>query len=104
MIQPSTLKFLRDLKKNNDKTWFDAHRQDYEAAKKDFEAFVNDLLQALVKLEPTLATQQAKDCIFRIFRDVRFSKDKTPYKSHFGVFLARGGRKWDGAGYYLHLE
>src|ERR1044072_8971712 len=104
MVQQSTLRFLRELKKNNDKAWFDAHRKEYEAAKKDFESFVTDLLKALVKLEPALATQQAKDCIFRIFRDVRFSKDKTPYTSHFGVFFALGGRKWDGAGYYLHLE
>lgn len=104
MVQPATLTFLRQLKKNNDKTWFDAHRKEYEAAKKDFEGFVTDILKALVPLEPALANQQAKDCTFRIFRDVRFSKDKTPYKSHFGAFFARGGRKWDGAGYYIHLE
>jgi uncharacterized protein (TIGR02453 family) len=104
MVQPSTLTFLRQLKKNNDKIWFDAHRKEYEAARKDFEAFVADILKALVVLEPHLANQQAKDCTYRIFRDVRFSKDKTPYKSHFGAFFARGGRKWDGAGYYLHLE
>lgn len=104
MIQPQTLAFLRQLKKNNDKAWFDAHRKEYETAKKDFEGFVTELLKALIPLEAELANQQAKDCTYRIFRDVRFSKDKTPYKSHFGAFFARGGRKWDGAGYYLHLE
>ncbi len=104
MLQPATLAFLRSLKKNNDKAWFDGHRKEYETAKKDFEAFVGELLKALVSLEPELANQAAKDCTYRIFRDVRFSKDKTPYKSHFGAFFSRGGRKWDGAGYYLHLE
>jgi uncharacterized protein (TIGR02453 family) len=104
VIQSQTLSFLRQLKKNNDKAWFDAHRKEYETAKKDFEGFVADLLKAMVSLEPNLANQQVKDCSYRIFRDVRFSKDKTPYKSHFGAFFSRGGRKWDGAGYYLHLE
>lgn len=104
MLQSSTLSFLRDLKKNNDKSWFDAHRKEYEVAKSNFEIFVGQLLKALCTLEPALAGQSAKDCTYRIFRDVRFSKDKTPYKSHFGAFFARGGRKWDGAGYYLHLE
>jgi uncharacterized protein (TIGR02453 family) len=104
MVHPSTLTFLTQLKKNNDKVWFDAHRKEYEEAKKDFESFVAQLLKALTQLEPAFGGQQAKDCIFRIFRDVRFSKDKAPYKSHFGAFFARGGRKWAGAGYYLHLE
>lgn len=104
MLRPATLSFLRRLKKNNDKAWFNEHRKDYEAAKADFEDFINILLKELTPLEPALATQKAKDCIYRIFRDVRFSKDKTPYKSHFGAFFSRGGRKWDGAGYYLHLE
>lgn len=104
MLQTSTLTFLRQLKKNNNKDWFDEHRKEYETAKKDFEAFVAELLQALCTLEPKLEGQKAKDCVFRIFRDVRFSKDKTPYKSHFGAVFARGGRKWDGAVYYLHLD
>ena len=55
-------------------------------------------------MEPLFKEQKAKDCIFRIFRDVRFGKDKTPYKSHFGAFFSRGGRKFPGAGYYLHIE
>ena len=104
MLQPATLAFLRQLKKNNDKIWFDAHREEYETAKADFETFVAALQQALIPLEPALAAQKAKDCIYRIFRDVRFSKDKTPYKWHFSAFFSRGGRKWDGAGYYIHLE
>lgn len=96
--------FLRGLKANNDKAWFDAHRKEYEAAKQDFEAFVAKLLPAFADVEPAVVGQQPKDCIYRIYRDIRFSKDKTPYKPHFSAFFARGGRKWDGAGYYLHLE
>lgn len=104
MLQPQTLQFLRNLKEHNNKTWFDASRKEYDAARKDFEGFVAALLKALTPLEPALGGQAAKDCTYRIFRDVRFSKDKTPYKSHFGAFFAKGGRKWDGAGFYLHLE
>jgi uncharacterized protein (TIGR02453 family) len=104
MIQDTTLGFLRQLKANNDKTWFDAHRKQYEAAKQDFEDFIVKLLPAFADVEPAVVGQQPKNCIYRIYRDVRFSKDKTPYKPHFSAFFARGGRKWDGAGYYLHLE
>jgi uncharacterized protein (TIGR02453 family) len=104
VLQIQTLNFLKQLKKNNNKAWFDEHKKEYEAAKQDFEGFASDLLSAFTPMVPGLATQKAKDCTYRIFRDVRFSKDKTPYKSHFGAFFSEGGRKWDGAGYYLHLE
>jgi uncharacterized protein (TIGR02453 family) len=104
MLQKTTLDFLRQLKLHNDKNWFDEHRKEYETAKADFEQFVSSLLKELTPLEPALATQTAKDCIFRIFRDVRFSKDKTPYKAHFSAYFSSGGKKWDGAGYYVHIE
>lgn len=104
MLQATTMKFLSQLADNNNKPWFDEHRKTYEAAKADHEALTAELLQRLTVLEPALEGQKAKDCIFRIFRDVRFSKDKTPYKAHFGAFFSRGGRKFPGAGYYLHLE
>jgi uncharacterized protein (TIGR02453 family) len=104
MLQASTLKFLEQLSKNNNKAWFDKHRDEYQAAKEDFEAFTDELIVRMVPLEPVLANIKAKDCSFRIFRDVRFSKDKTPYKAHFGAFISKGGRKYAGAGYYLHIE
>ena len=104
MLQTATLQFLEQLAENNNKTWFDAHRDQYQAARTDFEAFADRLRENLTALEPALAELKAKDCVFRIFRDVRFSKDKTPYKSHFGAFLSRGGRKFPGAGYYIHIE
>lgn len=104
MLHPDTIKFLTQLAKNNNKPWFDKNRDRYQAAKEDFEVFVDDLLVRLAPLEPELANMKAKDCVFRIFRDVRFSKDKTPYKAHFGAFLSKGGRKYDGPGYYIHIE
>ena len=99
MLQPDTVRFIERLSENNNKPWFDAHRDEYVAAKADFERFVELLMGQLVEIEPALSEQKAKDSIFRIFRDVRFSKDKTPYKGHFGVYLSKGGRKYPGAGY-----
>jgi len=104
MLQPATIAFLEKLAKNNNKPWFDGHRDDYQAAKEDYEIFAADILEGLAAIEPMFKERQAKDCIFRIFRDVRFSKDKTPYKAHFGAFFSKGGRKYPGAGYYFHLE
>lgn len=93
MIQPGTITFLEKLSKNNNKPWFDKHRDDYAAAKEDFEAAVTEILGGLSVSEPLFKEQKAKDCIFRIFRDVRFSKDKTPYKSHFGAFFSKCGKQ-----------
>lgn len=104
MLQASTITFLQKLSKNNNKPWFDKHREDYTAAKEDYESLVTEILGRLSVAEPLFKEQKAKDCVFRIFRDVRFSKDKTPYKAHFGAFFSRGGRKFPGAGYYLHVE
>jgi uncharacterized protein (TIGR02453 family) len=104
MVQSSTLKFLNQLKKNNNKPWFDAHRGDYDKAKKDFEQFIQQVIDRHSKNDPTLNTLVAKDCMFRINRDVRFSKDKSPYKTNFGASINRGGKKSLQAGYYFHLE
>jgi uncharacterized protein (TIGR02453 family) len=102
MIEASTIKFLKDLKKNNNKPWFDAHRKQYEAAKKNFEEFI----QTLIDKHPdkSVKEQLAKQCMFRINRDIRFSKDKTPYKSHFSASINRAGKKSIFGGYYFHLE
>ena len=104
MPQQSTLKFLEKLAKNNNKAWFDEHRDEYAQAKEDFEEVVTSLINEMTVLEPMMRDQKPKDIVFRIFRDVRFSKDKTPYKAHFGAYFSKGGRKYEGAGYYLHLE
>ena len=105
MLQPSTLKFLKDLKKNNNKPWFDANRKRYEAAKTDFANFIQQVIDLYGKKDKSIAPLKAKDCMFRINRDVRFSKDKSPYKTNFGASINKGGKKaMNTAGYYFHLE
>lgn len=104
MLQQSTLKFLKDLKKNNNKPWFDAHRKEYESAKNDFLALVQSVIDKHGKSDTTIKSLSAKDCIFRINRDVRFSKDKSPYKTNMGAYINRGGKKSVFAGYYFHCE
>ena len=104
MLQPSTIKFLKDLKKNNSKEWFDKNRKVYEAAKDDFASLVNNVINQFGKNDETIATLTAKDCMFRINRDVRFSKDKSPYKTNLGAAFTKGGKKAIVAGYYFHCE
>ena len=104
MLQKSTLTFLKNLSKNNIKEWFDANRKSYDAARADFMNLVDDVLEIHGKKDEDIAAMNAKDCVFRINRDVRFSKNKTPYKTNLGAGLARGGKKSSFAGYYLQIE
>lgn len=104
MIERQVLQFLQQLSKNNNKTWFDAHRDQYVAAKENFIQFATRLLTDLSKIDPSLSELIARKCIFRINRDVRFSKNKDPYKSNFGVFFTPSGKSAAKAGYYFHLE
>lgn len=105
MLQPSTLKFLKDLKKNNNKPWFDKNRKVYEAAKADFASFIQTVIDTHSKKDPSIKSLLSRDCMFRINRDIRFSKDKSPYKTNFGASINKGGKKaWNTAGYYFHLE
>lgn len=104
MLRPSTLQFLRDLSAHNDKSWFDGHRSAYEAARADHTAFLDQVIGQVSGFDQDILGQTAKSCLFRINRDVRFSKNKAPYKTNFGAYLARGGRKSTFAGYYFHLE
>lgn len=105
MLQPTTIKFLKDLKKNNHKPWFDANRKRYEEAKADFANFIQQVIDLHSKKDKTIASLKAKDCLFRINRDIRFSKDKSPYKTNFGASINKGGKKaFATAGYYFHLE
>ena len=90
--------------KNNNKPWFDAHRNEYEAAKNDFALFVQKVIDAFGKKDETIAHLKAKDCMFRINRDVRFSKNKSPYKTNMGAYFNRGGKKSMFGGYYFHCE
>lgn len=104
MIQISTIQFLKKLSKNNNKPWFDANRKAYDNARKDFEIFIQSVINAFGKSDPSIASLKAKECMFRINRDIRFSKDKTPYKKNFAASINRGGKKSIYAGYYFHLE
>ncbi|HET9279516.1 MAG TPA: DUF2461 domain-containing protein [Flavitalea sp.] len=104
MLQPSTLKFLKDLAKNNDRAWFEGHRTQYERAKEDFENFVQAVLDRHGKKDEDLKELTAKKCTFRINRDIRFSKDKSPYKTNMGASMNRGGKKSIFSGYYFHCE
>ena len=98
------LQFLTELKENNNKDWFNENRKAYDASKEQMLFFTEIMIQELRKLDPDIPALSAKDCLFRIFRDVRFSNDKSPYKTNMGSFIAPGGRKSDLAGYYVHFE
>jgi uncharacterized protein (TIGR02453 family) len=98
------LNFLRDLQKNNTREWFDINRERYHEAKSTFEVFVSGVMNEIQQFDKEAVMANPKDCIFRIFRDIRFSNDKTPYKTNFGAYIARGGRKSPLAGYYVHIE
>ena len=106
MINKSTLTFLEELKLNNNKPWFDEHRQDYEKAKANFIEFTNAVIKGIEKLDDNIAKANldAKKCISRINRDVRFSKNKEPYKTNFFALINQGGKKANTAAYYLELE
>lgn len=104
MITRATLKFLADLKRNNRRDWFDANRPRYQAARGEFIALVDALIAGIAHFEPHALELEPEDCIFRINRDTRFAKDKTPYKPNLGAFITDRGRKVARAGYYIHLE
>lgn len=100
-----SMEFLSLLKENNYKEWFHENKPFYEEAKKEFEEFVALLIKEVKLIDAEIGYPEPKDCIFRIFRDIRFSNDKTPYKTNFGAFVAKGGnRKSEYGGYYFHLE
>ena len=104
MLQSTTIGFLSLLKKNNNKPWFDQNRDKYISAKNNFEEFVKKIISLTSSFDDDIKLLEVKNCTFRINRDIRFSKDKTPYKSNMGAYFSRGGKKSVFAGYYFHLE
>ncbi|MEO9004865.1 MAG: DUF2461 domain-containing protein [Ginsengibacter sp.] len=104
MISSATLGFLKSLQKNNNKAWFDENRDKYIKVKNEFELFVAALLQKMSLVDNDLISLKPKQCTFRINRDIRFSKNKTPYKVGLGASLNREGKKSIYAGYYFHLQ
>jgi len=106
-ISQPTMQFLAELKANNNREWFAANKPRYEAAKKEFEQFVDGLIAGIAGFDPAVAHFTAKECVFRIYRDVRFSADKSPYKTHFGAHVTAASKKSEihtRAGYYIHIE
>ena len=105
MIQRRTFDFLKNLVENNNRDWFQANKESYEAARENVTGFTGGLLKELHKIDPGIDdTLDAKKCVMRIYRDIRFSKDKTPYKNHFGVSIPSKGTKLGRAEYYLHIS
>lgn len=104
MLQSSTLGYIKKLSKNNNKSWFDENRPLFEEAKLDFEILVKAIISSFGKVDPDIAPLEAKNCVFRQYRDIRFSKDKTPYKNHMGASLNKAGKQSHFADYYFHCE
>ena len=100
----SVFEFIQALDKNNNREWFADNKPVFLAAKAEFESFIEIIAKQLELVDSTYRFTRAKDYTFRIYRDVRFSKNKAPYKNHFGAFISNGGRKSPNAGYYIHIE
>ena len=98
------IEFLKQLRLHNDRTWFEANKSWYRDAQSQFAAFVEELIAGIARFDSSVQGLAAKDCTYRIYRDTRFSADKTPYKTHMGAYICRGGKKSGFAGYYFHVE
>lgn len=98
------LHFLQKLCVHNNREWFADNKHEYETCKAEFEEKVSSLITEISKFDSTIAGLTPKDCTYRIYRDTRFSDDKTPYKIHMAAYIAAGGKKVGTAGYYLHIE
>ncbi|MBP5218243.1 MAG: DUF2461 domain-containing protein [Bacteroidales bacterium] len=98
------LRFLHSLSLHQDKTWFDAHKADYLKARNTVNDLASRLIQGIRSFDGSIGPLSVADCTYRIYRDVRFSKDKSPYKTHMGIFVARGGKKSGYSGYYFHID
>ena len=98
------LQFLNDVAANNNRPWFQQHKDEYQTAKSDYENGITQAIEALAAFDPEIAHLTVKDCVYRFYRDIRFSDDKSPYKRHFGAYICAHGKKALRGGYYLHVE
>lgn len=99
------LEFLKELKHNNNREWFQENKSRYDASRNMLIQFLDQkLIPGLAAIDPSVQNITGKQCLFRIYRDIRFSKDKTPYKTNFGASIGLAGRKFQTAGYYFHIE
>ncbi len=100
----NVMDFLGALKEHNTRDWMQENKKQYQETKAAFEAFVGDLINGIAKFDNSVEGLTAKDCMFRLNRDIRFSKDKSPYKTHYGAAIMEGGRKSPQPTYYIHVE
>ncbi|MCQ2343767.1 MAG: DUF2461 domain-containing protein [Paludibacteraceae bacterium] len=104
-MNKDTLLFLKDLAVNNNREWFAENKQRYEAARQDVLQLTRHLIERIAEFDDEIKFLEPKDCLFRIYRDIRFREDKSPYKRHFGTYIAKnGGHRSKYSGYYVHLE
>ena len=103
-IMKEILTYLSQLRENNNREWFQAHKEEYDRLRPLFIEKVQQLIDRISRFDHEIAGLDAKSCLYRIYRDIRFSPDKTPYKSYMSAYIAKGGRKSLRAGYYFHLE
>ena len=103
-LDKSVLEFLSDLEANNNREWFNENKKRYEQARDKFLDFTENVINGISMFDDSVKNLSAKDTLFRIYRDVRFGKDKSPYKTHFGAYISKGGRKSIYGGYYLHIQ
>ncbi len=104
MLEKNTIDFFRQLRENNNRQWFNEHKSEFDKIWNNFKEFVQVMINEIAEIDPSVRSVQVKDCLFRIYRDVRFAKDKAPYKSNLGAYIVRGGRHSNFAGYYIHIE
>jgi uncharacterized protein (TIGR02453 family) len=104
MVEKIVFDFLKELTVNNNRDWFHANKSFYDAARQSFDQTTRKLIILINEIDHEVGLHEPKDCNFRIFRDTRFSNDKTPYKINMGSYITKGGKKSPFAGYYLHVE
>ena len=103
-VMQEIIAFLDRLMRNNNREWFNAHKDEYKYVQAKFNDFALKLMESVAAFDPDVYGLELKDCTYRIYRDIRFSSDKRPYKNHFGCFICKGGKKSGNAGYYFHIE
>ena len=98
------LNFLTELRDNNNREWFDVHRSEWKEVQGFCNAFAEELIEGISSFDSSVQGLTIRDCTYRLNRDTRFSHDKTPYKTHIGIYIAPKGKKSGYAGYYFHIE
>lgn len=101
---PEILDFLKRLATNNNRPWFQEHKTEYQHVQQNFEELLSAVIARIAVFDDSVSHVQPTDCTYRIYRDIRFSSDKSPYKTHIGGYINAKGKKSNHCGYYIHLE